>query len=379
LTYAHENATSSTRRQTNANSSSHLLRRFEGEYAQVAELAHTVYGYDKETYETYLKWKWEKNPYGSIVVVCECDGQIVGVDALISLPMKINGLTWRCGFVSDLMVHPNFRRQGISTLMGTHLLQIASDHISVVYGVGRRIPHQAAIRHGRLRPVGDITILKKYLSLAGAKHLRTRSEFNLVSLAGDLYALTESVMITSLGAVRRIGNGLHDGPGNDGDPEKIELHSMRFGEEFDLLWQQVQASLPIAVVRSREYLNWRYSNPLATYTVLKAEAHGELQGYCILTYTVQGRHKTAWIVDLLATDPRIGSKLVLEVVRRAKGSGATLLTAWNTKRTARYSGVVMGKSWQKKELIARAVNPNVREAVYDISNWYFTVGDIDLV
>ena len=368
---------------------SRVMRALEGgkvtdyDLSRAGELAHDVYGYDSASYRSYLDWKWRKNPHGSFVGFCEENNRIIGCGAYTLLPMIIDGVTKRCAIATDLMVHPEFRRQKIFLDMGQYIAQ-RTVGVSMAYMIGVEASRIGSMKYFQFKLLGDVPILKKYISpLSAAYHLWsyfkgpfTRDGLRYLARLAELIVITLSGALASL----RFNLGQVSGSSLRGQ-EGVRVQELKpavFGEEFDKLWEKLSGSFTVAVVRNREYLKWRYSNPRSVYVVLRADQQGSLVGYCVLSYTSRGKLKIAWLVDLLGTGDEVEFTLLKESHQRARDDGAHAMIMWNSKRTERScKSLGLKRAWLSPNgLTVNILDRDIREdTVNDISNWYLTVAD----
>jgi GNAT superfamily N-acetyltransferase len=355
------------------------------DFRPVTELAHGVYPNGGSSSDpAYLNWKYRENPQGAYMAVCEDEGQIIGFQALTPILVKVNHVLSRWAWGGDLMVHPQFRRQGIFLAMKRCTHQEAKGDISVVFATGslKTPTARGVLKHLGYEHLGDIPRLKRYISLLSALHsLSIQGKITVTSLCNYLGSIAELFSITLLGDLlnnfsRRELNHIHD------EEEQIhlrEIKPLRFGAEFDELWNEVNESLPIAVVRSKEYLNWRYANPCATYVGFRADKDGALCGYSIIAYETSGKLKIAWVADLLAKKPTIASMLLRICLQRAKQDNAHVVIMYdNGEAECLPRNLKLVRAWSKTPMIVRFDDPQLpKDLVRDVNNWYVTVGDTD--
>ena len=282
-----------------------VLRTLQDDSAAIAKLAQTVFGADSNlTHSAYLEWKYFKNPFGGMAVVHEVDDKIVGFGGLMILPIKIDKLVALGAIGSDAMVYSEYRRRGVFMAMLNHAYKQPDFNIAIVYGTqSARSPTILGVtKYLQNINIGDIIVLKKYLRPTQAlRHMWTYPTLTRTSLAKYLGNIAELIILQMVANFRSLNNALHgDGHLRGQRIEIREITPLVFGDEFDGLWERSKESFRVGVVRIKQYLNWRYANPLASYIGLRADAEGQLCGYCILSYTRKGRQKIAWIVDLLA-------------------------------------------------------------------------------
>jgi hypothetical protein len=360
------------------------VRSFRGpeDIVPIAELARAVYGsHAPLASPAYLEWKFMKNPVSPVIAVCDAGGKIVGCGALIPLFMKIDNLTRCCAIAGESMVHPSFRRQGIFVAVTGRSLEWARDVFSVVYGTKNvRSPTiRGVVKYLGFKLPGDIVVLRRYIStLTCLMNLWTYPTFtirNLVNYLGSLMQLISISLSTRVSGL--FARSMRSDA--DNDFEVSEIKPLVFGDEFDRLWEEVRQAFPIAVVRTKDFLNWRYSNPNATYVGYRVSKRGLLLGYCVFTYTIIGKLKIARVIDLLAVNSKTAKALVQRSVWRAKQDQVHILTIYKTKQIETiYRGLLLGRSWSTKPLTVRLNGSEIpEETVLNISNWYLTGMDIE--
>ena len=91
----------------------------------------------------YWKWKNIDNPYGSIVVVADWDGKIVGIKHRVLLNIKIDEIS-SSSYGVDSSVHPDYRRKGIYKKMVRYSEELTKEN-RIVFRYGIQI-HEAAVK-----------------------------------------------------------------------------------------------------------------------------------------------------------------------------------------------------------------------------------------
>jgi GNAT superfamily N-acetyltransferase len=357
----------------------------------VAELARIVYGEDALTDVSYLDWKYYRNPSGKTIgVVCECQDRIVGFNAIIPQVFKIGSSTWRVGWGGDLMVHPEFRRQGMFVALVRSNLEWAAltgtpKDVAFVYGTRdlKSPTIRGLLKYFEYSNPGRLTVLRKYLrvlsSIEALSVFPAPTPKGLMRYVGSLTELVSSVVIGNLSSwithsMERIA---HSQAG-----EMIQVRKMDrlvFGEEFDRLWEEVKDTLPVAVVKNMAYLNWRYANPAAHYVGFRADDRGVLRGYAVLAYMVEGKLKTGSVMDLLAANSELAAKLVEECMRCAEQDQAHIFKMWETKETKTFAKQLgLRKTRRKQPLVMRVFDPKLPlDLVGSLANWCVNFGDTE--
>ena len=108
------------------------------------------------------------------------------------------------------------------------------------------------------------------------------------------------------------------------DDLEYQLDSGPCSEEYRQLAQRIGSSLGNCVLRSPEYLDWRYRrHPFRQYEFLTCYRGGKLQAYCVFTF----EDERAQIVDLFGSDEdRVLTGLLRCVVRLARNRGKSAIS-----------------------------------------------------
>jgi GNAT superfamily N-acetyltransferase len=363
------------------------IRRFQKtDLTGIAKLAETVYRGDALADTAYLEWKYLRNPLGeAMVAVCECEGQIIGAQALVPQPMKIGDEVYQCAWGCDLMIHPEFRRQGIFIALARFTFEWSKGIISIVYGTrGMRDPTiRGLFKYFNYMKPGRLIMLMKYLRPLSALRCiwiyeKVTSKNALRYLRELLELLTVTLSGTFTSSILRLAGGSKL-PRKDEAIEVKEINAAIFGSEFDKLWEESKDGSPVMVVRSKEYLNWRYANPVGEYVAFRADKQGALRGYAALAYVMTGKMKAAWLFDLLASESDVASALLQQCMNRAKRDNAIVFKMWDMKVTRNYSRRLgLWPAWRSTPLSMHLDDANIpAEVVGKLSNWYVTAGDTE--
>jgi len=112
----------------------------------------------------------------------------------------------------------------------------------------------------------------------------------------------------------------------------------RFDDRIEAFFDEAARPFDFAVVRTRDYLNWRYFDPASgRFAVRVAEEEGRLLGYLVFKIT----HGEGYIADLLALPGR--TEVVRSLVEDALGlfgeAGVEQVTCWMISRHP-YNGIL---------------------------------------
>ncbi len=112
----------------------------------------------------------------------------------------------------------------------------------------------------------------------------------------------------------------------------------RFDERIDDFFDEAARPFDFLVVRSRDYMNWRYCEPAAgRFTIRVAEQEGRILGY--LVFKISGGN--GYIVDLLALPERLDvvRSLIEDALRLFREVRAEMVSCWMIARHP-YNGLL---------------------------------------
>jgi len=263
----------------------------------------------------HWRWKYLRNPQADNFIVLARDSErLVGCFHSVPMLIKIGEGIYSSSTGTDLGVDPEYRNRGISNKMRKLQRSLERKSVAFHYGV-----------------TSNPILLEKYRrekqgNLPYPPYIYVRiDDIELHRSQSEEIPLHEWYGMKALKALNKIGNlGYRLKQGN------IKVREVqRFGDEVDAFWGKVQGGYSFIVVRSREYLNWRYCDPsCGDYTVMEAVEGNEMLGYVVIRIVrVKEDYHYGYIVDLL-TLPRgedVAINLVSEAVDLFKSKEVNLM------------------------------------------------------
>lgn len=347
-------------------------------------------------------WKYKNNPFGFIKTVAEYEGQIVGYMGLVPLDMRVGESSVRGAQAVDLAVHPRFRRQGMFLEIGKALMKEAAEEgIPIVYGVPNEPAYHGHMKYGWFY-VGRIPVLIKFLSFGGLlRFLLVKSHYFILRRYAPVsgkenlrpFRFLKSLLwwMTSFPSIRK-----HKGV------KTLSTKSFRirqvssFDGRVDDLWDDLAKVFTFSIVRKSRYLTWRYcEKPNADYKVFFAEQSTVPKGYVILSierpwdWGKVSLGKLGYIVDILAVSKEVANQLIHAAIQYFYQQKVDLILCWMMKshflyRCLENNDFRYDKTLQEVTLISRINVPPSQfsipqEEIKDEKNWFFTMGDSDLI
>lgn len=315
-------------------------------------------------------WKWEfmEAPDGKGFIYLALDGnKIIAHFADIPRRFSINGKTVLATLSLDLMVHPDYRREGIFLAMGS-------------YGA-RRVKRENGLFMTAF-PIRPETI-EGLIKIGWEKVVPLPVIVHPIRFSGILnHYLRFKPLSLLLGWMASVAYSLLFGWRTGRKPEGIHVEEVnRFDESFDDFWEVASRLYPVMGVRTRRYLHWRYHHhPTRHYKIYRAIDHGKMRGYIVLRKVELLGFNSSVIVDLLALDEKIVSILARQGVQYARQEGTDLLGFMVPKPHPYYKGLLRnGFLPSFKSFQFMIYNHDKMAALQDPEGWYVTWGDSDVI
>jgi N-acetylglutamate synthase-like GNAT family acetyltransferase len=345
----------------------------------IIELLRSV-GFSTANQEMW-KWKFNDNPLGFIGTVGVSDDHVVGHMSLMLVEMKIGQKIIRGAQAASLAVHQNFRRQGMSIEIGKALIKQAADNsVPVVYALPKRLASFRGFLKYGWSLVDTIPVLTKFLTRKALARLLLQSlswfgrirrqPFRFIKAWLDLlsYLLSRSKwrLVT---------------PNYEAKIRDLTL----FDSGVDELWKRISGEYEVAIVRSSEYMNWRYfGHASSPYKAFACRLNNRLEGYIVMSMpSPENQNKTAHIVDLLASSSEVMESLIVFAVDYCREQDISRVCCWMLQHHPAYGIITKyGFNCDKTEETAKLmVKVNLQDPDFskllESKNWLFMMGDSD--
>jgi len=297
---------------------------------------------------SYWKWQYQENPSGKeITIIAKDNDKVIGQYANVPTRLRFDDNVLNSALVIDLMVSKDYRRKGLFKKMGD----------------------MSNSRLAELDIILSMAFPSRNESYAG--FINKLDWFKI----GNLDVLVKPIFYKLFGS-RKIDEGI--------EIKEITI----FSEEINDLWQKLNSSITIGIVRNKEYLNWRYFNkPNGKYRIFLVYRNGILSGYFVLKLLHLSKIGVGVIVDMLClNEENIVQSIILKITDLLLKSGVHLCVVLKTKLyedVLRQSGFrLLPSRFNPKSyaLIVRMNKPILRvNELKNIDNWYLTFGDWDVV
>lgn len=332
------------------------------------------------------RWRWQflENPvnhrFSSQMWVADRDGEIVGFLASFPTRMKVGHTEQIIYHDCDLIVSPTARRMGI----GEGLVRAYDEFPNPLSNALAYAPANGRIR-GRVgyRPLRAVPFYYRPLQPAQVLEFARRSRrvpapLNTVPLAWFVDAAAYAGDLTV-----RAGNALRE-PSVPSDLAVETVSSA--GSAFDELWNRLRHKFPLAAVRDRQFVTWRYLNdPVFDHTLTVARtAGGALRGYIATRLGPKDGMTVGRIIDVFCDPdaPAVVDALIAGALRvfQEAGCGAVSCLGLLPKirhRVQRYL-YLRPRRLNRPAWMLWKGDESMRGLVYDENQWHLSQGDSDI-
>ena len=354
------------------------IRAYEkGDETGIFELMKAVYPekrYDREKWMRWWKWMYMGNPTGgSRIWVADHDGKTVGSRSTILLKMKIAGETVMASQNTDLMTHPDYRRQGIfSALEKKSFNQLKDEGIPLTYSFPSNMSYPGYMKSRKFFDTRALRTMIKPPNLENVLKRRIKNKFllKICTIIGYLfinmfYKTKKPPEVNGL-TITKISS---------------------FDDRINAFWKKTSNDHEIIVVRDKEYLNWRYVDvPDVDYTIYLAEEDGEICGYIVLGCAEQDQ-LAGHIIDVIAPldRPEVIHCLLSKAIEYFKNENADfifckMIANERYYKIFRKNGFISSRFIIKSSFIVRINSPEISEVyLKDKKNWFIHIGDSDFI
>ena len=317
----------------------------------------------------YWDWKYYRNPAGAHATVVALKGSnIVALIGAIPVKLKVNSTILITSQTTDVVISPAYR--DLATFM--KLAQIfqkecLKSELRVNYGFSNRASHLLSLNFLNFKEIGPIFNMTKVIN--PASYLRQKLKTTIVA---DAIGHTTKYFIKMRNAKR----------GTVSDCFKVR-EIRRFDDRFDRFWEREAENHEIAVIRDRQYLNWRYVENPMPYKIFGIEENETIKGFIVLGAYREEEVARGRIVDIMVEAGR--EDLIQLLITKSIGffcdQNMDIVVCWMVEHSPIFKILKKYGFFKRKtphHLIARSdtIGPNI-EKLFHLKNWYMTMGDSD--
>lgn len=307
-------------------------------------------------------WKFEDVPFAkSIIALAEEKGEVIGQEAIIPTPIKIDNYRYLAGQSVDSMVHPEYRGKGVfNKLVGKTIAEGRKKGYKLFYG----FPNKNSLKTYQKNGWVEKARLVRYVKVIDwAKVIRSRRLINFFFWLSPFIHLINSFNFSKVKT----------------RPEIKVVNEKYLPPFYESIWSEYLSKQEdlIAIDRNYSYLSWRYEvKPESEYLYYTFTLYDEPLGFAIIKKDDRGkiiRYKVGEFVtlrdDLL---PNLVD-LLEQVVK--ENEGATL--EFQIMKDSALEGFLKDYGYYKRpdELPLLVV---YFDELIGHKKWYITAGDYDI-
>lgn len=279
----------------------------EGDEDQIVDLLQLVFGEFPKfrincSKRDHWKWKFKDIPTGlnPTLVAINPNGKIIGVSHSLIKWTKIGDQEVLARKGAEAAVHPDYRQMGIySSLVKERRKKNRELGVVLSYGL---ISNPVLIDLKK-RQTGEMREPEFPQPLRQLVRIKNIPRFLDHHKEGDgefLYRVISYTGIRLLKAINKIQRLLN--PGEKPTPVCTLRKIKRFDERLDKFWNDLKDEYDFIVVKSEEYLNWRYCDLRGgEYQIWTAEKEEKVVGYMVLRIDDRELdHLVGYIMEVLA-------------------------------------------------------------------------------
>ncbi|MFH1231428.1 MAG: GNAT family N-acetyltransferase [Planctomycetota bacterium] len=321
----------------------------------------------------YIKWLYEQNPAGEVNMwLAESDNKIVGSYSTIPVNLLVDGEEILGSQSLNTLTHKDYRGKKIFITLAELSYQngFKDRGITLIYGLPNRNSYHGFLKYLNFTDIGNIPLLIKINNLGNL--LKRQSRFIpswFFNLAGKCLFRRQRLSY-------------------DRKHLKIE-RILSFDDRFDCLWEVNKRLFKNIIIRSKKYLNWRYTdNPNRKYAIFSiTDLMDNLKGFVVCKTAYIRGIKTGLIGDLFVeeNDRQIASLLIKKAEEYLYEQNSDILGMLMFKHAPFYNTFIENNFIKYPSLFNSKSFPvivrSMDKKLYPIANpekWYLTMGDFDI-
>lgn len=351
---------------------------YPGDEDQIFELVKAVWGQKlkipmKNLWVEGWQWLFTSNLTDTpIIWLAEYKGDLIAEYPLLIMDMKVGNRLVKAGQIVDTMTHPQYRRKGIAFTLGSKSLgQLKEKNAMLAFGFPTAEAYLLHMKSGWI----DICAIQTMIRPLNLKKIvQTYITYDNI-FAHTLSKLAELAQKTIF-RVRRPSTF-----------EGLTISKVsQFDDRYNNFWDTVSKDYRIIVVRSKNYLNWRYIDvPNAKYDIYVAEKNKNICGYIVLEQIQYKGLVFGRILDVIAplNQQSVVQCLIAKAVEHFEQKEVDAILSSIIANRYRYSFLKNGFIPYHRStvrFIAYKASPDISDKfIKNSDNWFIQLGDLPMV
>lgn len=343
-------------------------RRYQpGDEHDLLALFNRVFG--KQRSLAHWHWQFRDNPYAppTIIVARRISDQLLAGSHVV-MPIALNAAGTRvlAGHTLDLVVHEDFRRQGLFETTGRECFEWCRERgFKAVVAFPNSQSYPGFVRSLGWSRIADPTRWDLRTGIRGV--LGAGAPARALTLAPD--AVLRAVVRSRLAR----------------EPRWSAEWRSTVPDDHDALWAECASEHVLSMWKDREYLAWRYDrNPDHTFECVALREQARLRALAVV-FREQGRAVMCEWIAPRSEGPALGRALVAAVCGRSleRGDDRVSFLGHDGPGDGRFASALAGftaRPAPESVFTGAGLEPGEFDArVRDGANWTLTYGDADYV
>ncbi len=320
--------------------------------------------------DRFLRWQYDENPAGpalSTLARERSTGRIIAQFGALPMRLWVDGEERLGALGLNVVTDEAYRRRGLFVALGRAADErMAQAGVSVAFAMPNENSFPGFVRHLGYAHAADVPFLVRPVNVRRLVSQRVR-----ILGAGALASIAAWPFVRPLPPTPLDENGV--------TIERVDA----FNAQFDDFWQRIRGRERVMVVRDAHYLDWRFRQvPLRRYEFFRATSTGRIAGYIVVRTTELLGMRAGMIVDFLVDDERAGRALLSRALACFAHEDVDLVATLMLSHAPEYRWLRQaGLRPLPRRLLPQPFRLVARDgaAVRDARNWFFTLGDYDVV
>lgn len=358
------------------------------ELGEILKLVKSHYNSVDESYSEYFQWEYRENPAGKAIIwTARHNNEIVGQYVVNMAKIKIDNQTLLGSLSIKTLTRSDFRGKGIHIHLAQKTFETCkANNVVFTYGFPNKTVYDACIERLGFVDIGRVPLLVKLINTDNLfkRYIRNRPIERILSgLIPPILNLFNFFISIKNEREKRLF--IFKG---------VSLKEIgHFDERIDAFWEAVKIKHKNLMVRNKDFLNWRYcNNPRRKYRIVIAEDNNSnIMAYIVLRISTVDNVKVGFIVDILSREDELSNRAASLLItnsfnyfRKNEVMIADCLMLKNNiyfKLLKRQGFVVCPKSFEPQPFpfVIKTHADKVSNNIFNLNNWFVTLGDYDVV
>ena len=343
----------------------------------ILDITAEYYGREAEIADKgFIRHEYFENPSGDPTICLAYDSerqQLAGQYVVIAQRVSVNSTIYSAILSLNTLTKEAYRGQGIFTGLAQSVYEENIRRKTIFcYGAPNQNSHHGFVKKLGFRDIGVIPLYLNFLDFPTLVREKTGSRI----LAKCSYPFNLLVKRTKM---------------RERDSVETTVITHENAGLFDEYWKKIQNKYPVMVVRDSKFCRWRYLDmPIREYHIIMALKKGVPCGYIIGRITEVADMKCGMIVDFLIDRgcEEVGRTLIQKIRKYFRdnhaGLSGCLMQSFTEEaallRKSRYFRCPKFLEPQPFPVIFRQFHEIPEDSVLnDFENWFFTMGDYDVI